>query len=273
MCNSEPRLRLAPCAPRNASSGPHLAPPVAGVLAPCCRDRPARGCSASRRRDGPWWCRGNLGRAAGALVALVLLWRNTASGRRFCHCWSPLGDGRKTPTRAASFSDNASRMPAPFCGRALPLPRKTDLVVPHFGNGHRSGMSTSRHLVIALAIAGAFSFAATRASAQDTDWILLHLRNLATHRRFDLQEGRASGCGQIQPGDVKRRTKELQRQVHCRRPLRSSSAMKAARRTANDGGGAVVFELAADKHAFRSFQPGSHTHECVTAPKDPRRAL
>ncbi len=28
------------------------------VFCTSCRDRPARGCCASRRRDGPWWCRG-----------------------------------------------------------------------------------------------------------------------------------------------------------------------------------------------------------------------
>ena len=104
--------------------------------APRSRGRPARGCSASRRRDGPWWCRRERRRAAGALVALVLLGNGfDRLGLRFGHCLLRCVKGR-TPAARRHRSRTMRRAMRPVPRPCIADAGETGFIVPH-RNRHR----------------------------------------------------------------------------------------------------------------------------------------
>jgi hypothetical protein len=216
-----------------------------------------------RRVDGNARC------AAGALVALVVV-RNgfDGFGLLFGHYLLRCIHRNAGRTCIVPGQDVA------FCGRALPTPRKTVLVFPASKTGIAGAMSTSRHLVIALAIGGALCFAATPAAAQENDRLLLaafcDLSNIvgSTCKKARLYPDAGSrAC------DVKLTKERYRGKYVADAPLLVIAYESGCEPHATDGGGAVVFELVADKYLFRSFQPGSQTHDCVTVPKDTQQDL
>jgi hypothetical protein len=154
------------------------------------------------------------------------------------------------------------------------MPRKTDLVFPVSETGIAGAMSTSRHLVIALAAGGALSFAIKPAAAEDTNRALLatfcDAADIAgsTCKKAKAYPDAGSRTCDVQLTEERHRGKFVAGQ-----PLLVISYESGCEPHATDGGGAVVFEQNADKPVFRSFQPGSQSNDCVTVPKDAQQDL
>jgi hypothetical protein len=135
-------------------------------------------------------------------------------------------------------------------------------------------MSASRHLVIALAAGGALLLATKPAAAQETDRLLLAtFCNLADIDGSTCKKARQYPDAGNRACDVKLTQERYRGKFVAGVPLLVIRYESGCEPHANDGGGAVVFELVADKYAFRSFQPGSQTNECVTVPKDTQQDL
>jgi hypothetical protein len=135
-------------------------------------------------------------------------------------------------------------------------------------------MSTSRYLVIALAVGGALSFATAPAAAEDMDRALLatfcDAANIAgsTCKKAKSYPNTGGRTCDVQLSEERHRGKFVAGQA-----LLVISYESGCEPHATDGGGAVVFEQNADKPVFRSFQPGSQTNNCVTVPKDAQQDL
>jgi hypothetical protein len=135
-------------------------------------------------------------------------------------------------------------------------------------------MSTSRHLVIALAIGGAVSFAAQPAAAEETDRLLLAtFCDLSSIEGSTCKKARQYPDAASRACDVKLTKERYRGKFVAGAPLLVIAYESGCEPHATDGGGAVVFELVADKYLFRSFQPGSQTRDCVTAPKNTQQDL
>jgi hypothetical protein len=152
-------------------------------------------------------------------------------------------------------------------GRALPMPPKPDLLF-RIATDIAGTMPTSRHLAAALAIGGALLFARP-AAADDADRTLLatfcdaaDIAGSACRKAKGYPDAGTRAC------DVKL-TKERHRgKFIADHPLLVIGYESGCEPHATDGGGSVVFELVADKHVFRSFQPGTQVNDCVTLPED-----
>ena len=127
-------------------------------------------------------------------------------------------------------------------------------------------MPGSRQFAIALAIGGALSFARP-ATAQVTDRLLLaafcdlgNIEGSTCRKARQYPDAGSRAC------DVKLSQERYSGQFVAGVPLLVMAYESGCEPHATDGGGAVVFELAADKYVFRSFQPGSQTNDCVTLP-------
>ena len=135
-------------------------------------------------------------------------------------------------------------------------------------------MSKSRGLVVALALGGAALLANQPARAQDADRPLLSTfcdaadiagSTCKRARGYPSSDGRA--CDVKLTGD-----RYSGKFIASGDPILVVAYESGCEPHATDSGGAVVFELTADKYALKSFQPGSQTNDCVVL-KDRRQDL
>lgn len=135
-------------------------------------------------------------------------------------------------------------------------------------------MSKSRELVVALALGGALLLANGPVRAQSADRALLatfctaaYIAGSTCSRAWGYPNADGMVC------DVKLTGGRYSGKFTASGgPLLVVSYESDCESHATDSGGVVVFELSGDKYAFKSFQPGKQTNDCVTI-NDPRQDL
>lgn len=133
----------------------------------------------------------------------------------------------------------------------------------------RTYHATSRALIAALALSIASVFAARPAAAQETDRLLL-----ATFCDLGNIDGATCKKARLYPDageracDVKLTAERQRGKFLANVPLLVIAYESGCEARATDNGGAVLFELVADKYVFRGFQPGMQPNDCVSVAKD-----
>ncbi len=136
-------------------------------------------------------------------------------------------------------------------------------------------MSKSHGLVVALALGGAWLLANGPLRAQDADRPLLSTfcdaadiagSTCKRAKGYPSSDGRA--CDVKLSGD-----RYSGKFIASGNPILVVAYESGCEPHATDSGGAVVFELAADKFVLKNFQPGSQTNDCVVVKDQPQDIL
>ena len=158
----------------------------------------------------------------------------------------------------------------PHCGI-----RQKHLLVPDTGKSAvGSVMSRSRSVVVALALGGAVLVANQPVRAQDADRALLAtFCNAADIAGSTCKRARGYPSSDGRTCDVQLTGERYSGKfIAAGAPILVVSYESGCEPHATDSGGAIVFELIADKHSFKSFQPGSQTNDCIVV-NDTRQDL
>ncbi len=158
---------------------------------------------------------------------------------------------------------------SPHCGI-----RKKDLTIPEQKTSIGNAMSKSRGLVVALALGSALLLANEPVRAQGPDRPLLStFCNAADIAGSTCKRARGYPSSDGKACDVKLTGDRYSGKfIASGDPILVVSYQSGCEPHATDSGGAVVFELTADKYVLKSFQPGSQTNDCVVV-NDTRQDL